>query len=92
MKKQLSYFLARAQVPLHWVHAPEGTESDESGPIPELSDEILECLGNVKLSSHFKKFGAAVGVGEPRSVEDIYKSHLESSSECFVRRSNASDG
>jgi 26S proteasome regulatory subunit N1 len=84
MKKQLSYFLARAQVPLHWVHAPEGTEEDESGPIPEQSVEILECLGNVKLSAHFRKFGAAVGVADPKSPEDIYKTHLENTSEWLV--------
>ncbi|ODO09668.1 hypothetical protein I350_01882 [Cryptococcus amylolentus CBS 6273] len=78
MKKQLSYFLARAQIPLHWVHRAEDAEGDES--IPTLSDEVLECLGNVKLATHFKNFGKAVGVEEPKSVDDIYKTHLEPSS------------
>ncbi len=77
MKKQLSFFLARAQVPIHWVHTPEGAEVDGDGPAPELSEDVLECLGNVKLSSHFRNFGKAVDVEQPRSVEDIYKAHLE---------------
>ncbi|KAK8847370.1 hypothetical protein IAR55_005228 [Kwoniella newhampshirensis] len=77
MKKQLAYFLARAQTPLHWVHTADGPETEEENPPPELEEDVLECLGNVKLSSHFRNFGKAVGVEEPRAVEDIYKSHTE---------------
>ncbi|WVQ83362.1 hypothetical protein IAT38_005502 [Cryptococcus sp. DSM 104549] len=76
MKKQLSYFLARAQVPLHWIHRVEGVE-DFDEDVPEQPEDVLECLGNVKLSTHFRNFGKAVGVEEPKAVEDIYKSHLE---------------
>ncbi|KAK4684508.1 26S proteasome regulatory subunit N1, partial [Tremellales sp. Uapishka_1] len=83
MKKQLSYFLARAQIPIHWVHTPQDTEpeipEDGSEPAPELSEDVLECLGNSKLSQYFKNYGKAVGVEEPRAIEDIYKSHLETS-------------
>ncbi|ORY31001.1 putative 26S proteasome regulatory subunit (proteasome non-ATPase subunit mts4) [Naematelia encephala] len=81
MQKQLAFFLARAQIPLEWVHTPDGADPDESpdptDQPPEQSEEMLECLGNYKLSTHFRAFGKAVGVEEPRSVEDIYKSHLE---------------
>ncbi|WWD07723.1 hypothetical protein V865_005825 [Kwoniella europaea PYCC6329] len=77
MKKQLAYFLARAQIPLHWVHTAEGTESEEEEQPPTQEEEVLDCLGNVKLSTHFRNFGKAVGVEEPRALEDIYKSHLE---------------
>ncbi|WVR04596.1 hypothetical protein IAU60_001606 [Kwoniella sp. DSM 27419] len=77
MKKQLAYFLARAQIPLHWVHTAEGAETEEEDPAPTQTDDVLEPLGNVKLSAHFKNFGKAVGVEEPRAVEDIYKTHLE---------------
>nr|XP_018265646.1 26S proteasome regulatory subunit N1 [Kwoniella dejecticola CBS 10117]OBR87804.1 26S proteasome regulatory subunit N1 [Kwoniella dejecticola CBS 10117] len=77
MKKQLAYFLARAQIPLHWIHAAEGAESEEEEQAPTQEEDVLECLGNVKLSTHFRNFGKAVGVEEPRSLEDIYKSHLE---------------
>ena len=77
MKKQLSYYLARARIPIHWVHTPEGAEVEGDEPPPELSDDVLECLGNVKLATHFRNFGKAVGVEDARSVEDIYKAHLE---------------
>ena len=65
---------------MHWVHTGEGMGKDGEGPAPELSEDVLECLGNAKLSTHFRAFGKAVGVEEPRSVEDIYKAHLEQSS------------
>jgi len=84
MKKQLAFLLARANVPIHWVHTPdtmepENDEGDEWGPPPpELSPELAECLGNHNLSTHFRNFGKAVGVEAPRTPEDIYKTHLES--------------
>ncbi len=77
MKKQLSYFLARARIPIHWVHTAEGMELEGEGPAPQLSDDVLECLGNTKLTSLFRNFGKAVGVEDARSVENIYKTHLE---------------
>jgi 26S proteasome regulatory subunit N1 len=61
MQKQLAYILARQQIPL------EGVEDDE----------LLEILNNAKLSDHFKEFGKTLSLSEPRSLEDIYKSHLE---------------
>ncbi|WVN89474.1 uncharacterized protein L203_104698 [Cryptococcus depauperatus CBS 7841] len=78
MRKQLSYFLARAQIPLHWIHRAED-ETDVDETIPQQPEDVLECLGNVKLSSHFRNFGKAVGVEDPKSVDDIYKTHLEPS-------------
>lgn len=86
MKKQLAFLIARANIPVHWVHTPdtmepENDEGDEWGaPPPELSTELAECLGNHNLSTHFKNFGKAVGVEDARTPEDIYKTHLESRS------------
>ncbi|GJN93258.1 hypothetical protein Rhopal_006305-T1 [Rhodotorula paludigena] len=61
MKRQLAYILARQQV-----------------DIPGEEDETLrEILNNTKLSEGFKRFGSELSVTEPRSLEDIYKSHLE---------------
>lgn len=77
MKKQLAYFLARAQIPLHWVHEAED-ESGEAKPNTQ-EEDILSCLTNAQLSKHFRAFGKAVGVEEPRSVGDVYKVHLETS-------------
>ena len=71
MQRQLAFLLARAQVPKEWVYP------DESEEIPE---DLLDCLSNTRLSRHFRDFGKELGVLEAKSLEDVYKSHLESSS------------
>lgn len=70
MKRQLAFLIARAQVPIEWVQ-----REDESEEEPE--QDLLECLSNTHLAEHFKEFGKELGVLEPKSLEDIYKSHLE---------------
>ena len=65
---QLEFLIARAQVPTEWVF-------HEGEKIPE---DLQDCLGNARLSQHFKDFGKELGVLEPKSLEDVYKSHLES--------------
>jgi 26S proteasome regulatory subunit N1 len=47
----------------------------------ELPEDLQECLSNSKLSAHFKEFGKEVGVVDAKSLEDVYKSHLENTSE-----------
>ena len=55
----------------------------------ETEDETLaEILNNTKLSENFKRFGAELNVTEPKSLEEIYKSHLENSRECFSATSD----
>jgi 26S proteasome regulatory subunit N1 len=79
MQKQLSYFLARAQTPLFWVHTSDEMEPDiENGP-PNQPEDVVGALGNEHLSIHFRNFGKAVGVEEERKPEDVYKAHLETS-------------
>ncbi|TFY75923.1 hypothetical protein EWM64_g8089, partial [Hericium alpestre] len=73
MKRQLAFILARAQTPLEWL---QPSISDEEGA-EELPEDLLECLSNAKLSSSFREFGKEVGVEEAKSLEDVYKSHLE---------------
>ncbi|THH32578.1 hypothetical protein EUX98_g1629 [Antrodiella citrinella] len=70
MKRQLAFLLARAQVPKEWLDPEE--ESEE-----ELPEDLLDCLNNTRLSQHFKDFGKELGVEEAKSLEDVYKSHLE---------------
>ena len=48
----------------------------------ELPEDLLECLSNTRLSTHFKDFGKELDVLEPKSLEDVYKSHLENTSTC----------
>lgn len=41
-------------------------------------------LNNTQPSTHFEVFGKELDVIDSKSLEDVYKSHLENASECFV--------
>lgn len=73
MKRQLAYILARAQTPLEWLQDSSGDDEEPE----ELPEDLLNCLYNTNLSEHFKEFGKEVGVEDAKSLEDVYKSHLE---------------
>ena len=75
MKRQLALILARAQTPLEWLQTPDEDE-DATDKLPE---DIVECLSNSRLSAQFKDFGKELGVLEPKSLDDVYKTHLENS-------------
>lgn len=79
MKRQLAFILARAQVPIEWLHSEGGDDADADFQ-EELPEDILECLSNSRLSTHFREFGKELGVLDPKSLEDVYKSHLENTS------------
>ncbi|RFU32860.1 hypothetical protein B7463_g3444, partial [Scytalidium lignicola] len=64
LKKQMAFLIARQQIRL-----PDA----ESQP-----DEILECLNSTKMPEHFKALAKELNILDPKSTEDIYKSHLES--------------
>lgn len=65
LKKQLAFLIARQKILL---------------PDPDTEDqELTECLGNIRLSEHFKSLGKELNILDPKTTEDIYKSHLESS-------------
>ncbi|KAG8761601.1 proteasome regulatory particle base subunit [Ceratobasidium sp. 428] len=73
MKRQLAFILARAQVPIDWVQEQSEDETDPE----EMPEDLLECLSNTKLSAHFRAFGKEVGAEEARTLEEVYKTHLE---------------
>lgn len=77
MKRQLAFMLARAQIPKEWLDSEDSIDESE-----EMPEDLLDCLSNTHLSMHFKEFGKELGVLEPKSLEDIYKSHLENTSKC----------
>ncbi|MBW0555476.1 hypothetical protein O181_095191, partial [Austropuccinia psidii MF-1] len=64
MKLQLAHLLARHQLPYLSVDLTE-------------DEELNDVLNNTKLTSHFKAFGENLKVTQPKTREDIYKSHLE---------------
>lgn len=88
MKRQLAYVLARAQVPYHWLQL---TTTDEDGDetSEDLPEDLQEILFNSRLSAHFKQFGQELGVQDPKSLEDVYKSHLETSRSSTVNVDSA---
>ncbi|KAK3390947.1 armadillo-type protein [Podospora didyma] len=67
IKKQLAFLIARQGI---WLDHPKDTPDDE---------EIMDCLCNVRMPDHFKSLGKELNILEPKTTEDIYKSHLESS-------------
>lgn len=74
MRRQLAFLLARAQIPVEWLHPPPSEDADGEADFPE---DILDSLSNTNLSKFFKEFGKELGVAESKSLEDVYKSHLE---------------
>ncbi|EME40455.1 hypothetical protein DOTSEDRAFT_74133 [Dothistroma septosporum NZE10] len=67
VKLQLALILGRQRICLDL----EGDDAEDT--------ELQECLNNTKLPEYFKSLAKELNVLEPKSVEDIYKSHLESS-------------
>ncbi|KAL5595797.1 hypothetical protein FOVSG1_009486 [Fusarium oxysporum f. sp. vasinfectum] len=67
LQKQLAFLTARQRIALD--------VDDQS----EENTALVESLGNLKLSEHFKSLGKELNILEPKTTEDIYKSHLESS-------------
>jgi 26S proteasome regulatory subunit N1 len=65
LRKQLAFLLAKNQI---WY----ATDVDEN-------PEVDACLRNLNLSQHFLHLSSELSVKEPKSPEDIYKSHLENS-------------
>uniref|UniRef100_A0A0K2TJN2 26S proteasome non-ATPase regulatory subunit 2 n=1 Tax=Lepeophtheirus salmonis TaxID=72036 RepID=A0A0K2TJN2_LEPSM len=63
MQKQLAYMLSRQQ---HYIELDE----DEF-------DEINEILSNSHLNGHFLNLARELDIMEPKTPEDVYKSHLD---------------
>jgi len=66
LKKQLAFLIAKQQI----VLTPAGESEEEQ--------EVQECLNNTKLADHYKALGKELNILDPKTTEDIYKSHLES--------------
>ncbi|RFU77366.1 26s proteasome regulatory subunit rpn-1 [Trichoderma arundinaceum] len=68
LKRQLAFLISRQRIILPMVAEGEGDDQ-----------ELFECLHNLKLADHFKALGKELNILDPKTTEDIYKSHLESS-------------
>ena len=67
VKKQMAFLIARQKI----VMDKEATTDEEQVE--------SDCRGNVRLSEYFKTLAKELNILEPKTTEDIYKSHLESS-------------
>ena len=77
MKKQMCLLLARQRV----NYEVEEDDDDEA-------EELNEMIGNEKLSEEFLKVAQDLDVMDPKTPEDIYKSHLAETGG-FSRRRDA---
>ncbi|KAG1850138.1 hypothetical protein F4604DRAFT_1934583 [Suillus subluteus] len=67
IKKQLSFLLAHAQIPIEWLKMSASEYVDAEDEFPE---DILDCLSNTQPSRPFKEFGKEV----------LLQSHLDTTS------------
>ncbi|XP_017137627.1 26S proteasome non-ATPase regulatory subunit 2 isoform X1 [Drosophila miranda] len=72
MQKQLAFMLARQQICL---------ELDES---VQDYDDLMEIMSNANLNKHFLNLARELDIMEPKTPEDIYKSHLDNSRSRFA--------
>ena len=66
LRRQLAFQVARQRI---WLDV-EAQDDDQT---------LADCLNNTKLSDHFKSLGKELNILDPKSVQDIYKTHLENS-------------
>ncbi|XP_057653315.1 26S proteasome non-ATPase regulatory subunit 2 [Diorhabda carinulata] len=67
VQKQLAFMLARQQI---YIEIPENT--------PEYED-LIEIMANCHLNNHFLNLARELDIMDPKTPEDVYKSHLENS-------------
>ncbi|KAF2703609.1 26S proteasome non-ATPase-like protein regulatory subunit 2 [Pleomassaria siparia CBS 279.74] len=65
LRRQMAFLIARQRI---WFDV-----SDDDDP------ELQECLNNTKLPDHFRALGKELNILDPKTPDDIYKTHLESS-------------
>ncbi|KAI0014431.1 armadillo-type protein [Xylariaceae sp. FL0662B] len=70
LKKQLAFLIGRQKICLDINRDTED---------PKDLQVIDDALGNIRLAEYFKTLGKELNILEPKTTEDIYKSHLESS-------------
>ncbi|XP_063990576.1 26S proteasome non-ATPase regulatory subunit 2 [Diachasmimorpha longicaudata] len=67
MQKQLAFMLGRQQI---FLELPDSSAE---------YDELTEILSNSHLNNHFLNLARELDIMEPKTPEDVYKSHLENS-------------
>lgn len=65
VRRQMAFLIARQRI---WFDV-----SDDDDP------ELQECMNNSRLPDHFKALGKELNILDPKTPDDVYKTHLESS-------------
>ncbi|KAK3202638.1 hypothetical protein GRF29_154g204339 [Pseudopithomyces chartarum] len=65
IRRQMAFLIARQRI---WFDVSDDEDT-----------ELQECLSNTRLSDHFKQLGKELNILDPKTPDDIYKTHLESS-------------
>jgi 26S proteasome regulatory subunit N1 len=65
VRRQMAFLMARQRICLD--------VQDDDDP------ELQECLNNTRLPDHYKALGKELNILDPKTPDDIYKTHLESS-------------
>ncbi|CAN9201903.1 unnamed protein product [Alternaria alternata] len=65
IRRQMAYLCGRQRI---WLDV-----SEDEDP------ELQECINNTRLPDHFKALGKELNILDPKTPDDIYKTHLESS-------------
>ncbi|XP_046404712.1 26S proteasome non-ATPase regulatory subunit 2 [Ischnura elegans] len=71
VQKQLAFMLGRQKIFL-----------ELNASVPEY-DELVDIMSNAHLASHFINLARELDIMEPKTPEDVYKSHLENSRPSF---------
>jgi 26S proteasome regulatory subunit N1 len=64
-RRQMAFLIARQRI---WFDV-----SDDEDP------ELQECMNNTRMTDYFKALGKELNILDPKTPDDIYKTHLESS-------------
>lgn len=67
IQKQLAFMLGRQQI---FLELPEGSND---------YDDLVEIMSNSHLNNHFLNLARELDIMEPKTPEDVYKSHLDNS-------------
>jgi 26S proteasome regulatory subunit N1 len=65
IRRQMAFLIARQRI---WFDV-----SEDDDP------ELQECMNNARLPDYYKALGKELNILDPKSPDDIYKTHLESS-------------
>ncbi|KAL1655932.1 proteasome regulatory particle base subunit [Didymella pomorum] len=65
IRRQMAFLIARQRI---WFDVSDDDDA-----------ELQECLNNSRLPDHFKALGKELNILDPKTPDDIYKTHLESS-------------